>query len=136
MATKLLNENKPYKNHYHFIASTKYRKNAFMEEHMRKRLKEIIEYVVFTMEDTTLIETTVAFNHIHVLLQSSLPVAKISQRLYGATARLMRKEFPELLELSKDSLWGGKSCEPVKDENHLNNCISYIRRHRPDNTKV
>ena len=47
-----------------------------MEEHMRKRLKEIIEYVVFTMEDTTLIETTVAFNHIHVLLQSSLPVAK------------------------------------------------------------
>ena len=36
MATKLLNENQPYKNHYHFIASTKYRKNAFMEEHSQK----------------------------------------------------------------------------------------------------
>lgn len=83
-----------------------------------------------------LIESTVAFNHIHVLVKTDLLPSQIAQTLFGASSRILRKEFPILVEMSEKSLWGGKSCEAIKDEKHLKNCISYIHRHQPDNTKV
>ena len=136
MATKQLRDNPAYNQCYHFIASTKYRKNVFCDERMRARLGEIIESVVGTLEGTTCLVSTVAYNHVHVLIKSDMEPSKISQRLFGVTSRNMRKEYPELLSLNKVSLWGGKGYEPIVDETHLQNCISYIRRHQPDNTKI
>ncbi len=135
MAMKRLNENEPYEGHYQFIGATKYRLNLFMEEEMRTRLKEIIQEIINKLEDTESVESTVAYNHIHVLIHTKLEPSNVAQRLFGISSRLMRKEYPELVEKAKKGLWGGKSCEAIVDENHLKNCISYIKRHNPDNTK-
>ncbi len=56
--------------------------------------------------------------------------------LFGSTSRIMRKEYPKLKNQIEKSLWGGKSCTYIKDEEHLEHAISYINRHRPDKTKV
>ena len=88
------------------------------------------------MDGTSIINVAVAYNHIHILIQSPLPVHKISQKLFGAVSYYIRKEYPDLVNLHPGSLWGGKSCLPIKDETHLRNSISYIARHQPDNTKI
>ena len=49
---------------------------------------------------------------------------------------ILRKEYPVLIEQIPKGLWGGKSWKPIVDEKHLDNCISYIRRHQHDNTKL
>ena len=82
------------------------------------------------------VESTVAYNHIHVLVKTQVDPSKVGQLLFGASSRILRKEFPVLVEQIPKGLWGGKSFEPIVDKNHLDNCISYIRRHQPDNTKI
>lgn len=133
---KQLSDNEAYNNCYQFIGSTKYRKNLFYDDEIRERLKCIISEIFDAREDVELIESTVAYNHIHVLLKTELSTSKVGQLLFGASSRLIRKEYPILVEQVPKGLWGGRSWEPIVDEKHLNNCISYIRRHRPDNTKV
>ena len=133
---KQLSEDKAYQGYYHFIGATKYRKNMFDSEEMRMRLKEIIEEVIVCKEGVELVESTVAYNHVHVLVKTELLPSQVGQTLFGASSRMIRKEFPTLVEQVEKGLWGGKAFEPIKDEEHLKNCISYIRRHQPDNTKV
>ena len=133
---KKLSDEPAYENYYQFVGSTKYRKNMFLEEKLRNRLKEIIAEILDKKEDTELVESTVAYNHIHVLVKTELPPSEVGQSLFAVSSRLMRKEFPILVEQVEKGLWGGKSCTPIKNEEHLENCISYIQRHRPDNTKV
>lgn len=86
--------------------------------------------------DVELVECTVAYNHIHVLVKTELEPSKVGQLLSGASSRLLRKEFPILVEQIPKGLWDGTSWEPIADKRHLDNCISYIKRHQPDNTKV
>lgn len=133
---KLLADYEPYQNYYHFGASTKYRKNLFYDEVIRTRLKTIIGDIIAKNESIELVESTVAYNHVHILLKSDLAPSKIAQVLFGTSSYLLRKEFPILVEKVPKGLWGGKNCLPIKDEEHLKNCIMYIRRHQPDNTKV
>lgn len=125
-----------YDNYYHFVGSTKYRKNLFYDDEIRMRLKVIIEKIFENKQEVEVIESTVAFNHIHVLVKLDLLPSQVGQILFGASSRILRKEFPILVDLVEKGLWGGKSYEAIKDKEHLNNCISYIRRHQPDNTKV
>ncbi|MBR6537374.1 MAG: IS200/IS605 family transposase [Lachnospiraceae bacterium] len=133
---KRLSEDRAYLNYYHFIGATKYRKNMFYSEEIRTKLKEIIEEVIERKEGVELVESTVAYNHVHVLVRTELLPSQVGQMLFGTSSRLIRKEFPILVEQVEKGLWGGKSWEPIKDEDHLKNCISYIQRHQPDNTKV
>lgn len=136
MVMKQLSENKAFENCYHFIGATKYRKNLFYDDNIREKLKCIIDEIFEKSEHMALVESTVAYNHIHVLVKTELDISKVGQLLFGLTSRLLRKEFPVLIEQVPKGLWGGRSWEPIVDEKHLNNCISYIRRHRPDNTKI
>lgn len=133
---KQLSSNIAYENYYQFIGATKYRKNFFYDNEIRQRLKCIISEIFAERDDIELIESTVAYNHIHVLLKTELPPSKIGQLLFGASSRIIRKEYPVLVEQVPKGLWGGKSWEPIADKKHLDNCISYIKRHQPDNTKV
>ena len=48
----------------------------------------------------------------------------------------MRKEFPILVEMAHKGLWGGRSALAIKDQQHMENTISYIQRHQPDNLKL
>ena len=125
-----------YESNYQFVGSTKYRKNLFLDEKIRNRLKEIIAEILERKENVEPVESIVAYNHIHVLVKTELSPSEVGQTLFGASSRLLRKEFPILVEQVEKGLWGGKSCTPIKNEEHLENCIFYIRRHQPDNTKV
>ena len=133
---KQLSENEAYENFYQFIGSTKYRKNLFYDNAIRERLRCIINEIFDKKEDIELVESTVTYNHIHALVKTELAPSKVGQLLFGASSRLLRKEFPILVEQIPKGLWGGKSWKPIVDEKHLDNCILYIRRHQPDNTKV
>ena len=86
-----------------------------------------------------MVESTVTYNHIHALVKTELAPSKVGQLLFGASSissRLLRKEYPVLIEQIPKGLWEGKSCKSIVDEKHFDNCISYIRRHQPDNTKL
>lgn len=133
---KQLSDNKAYENYYQFMGSTKYRKNLFYDNEIRERLKYIISEIFEQRDDIELVESTVAYNHIHVLVKTELDTSKVGQLLFGTSSRLIRKEYPILVEQVPKGLWGGKSWEPIVDKSHLDNCISYIKRHQPDNTKV
>lgn len=136
MALKMLGDYLAYNDYYHFTLSTKFRKDMFKKEQLRDRLNHIIADITNSHERMELVACAVAYNHVHVLLKSDMSPSDISQILSGVSSRLMRKEFPELVQTSPKALWGGKSCLPIKDHSHFDNCISYIRRHQPDNTKV
>lgn len=79
---------------------------------------------------------TIAYNHVHILVQTSQDVSKVGKALFGASSRNMRQAYSELITEANKGLWGGTSVKAIKDENHLQNCLSYIQRHRPDNTKI
>lgn len=132
---KMLSDYPAYDDCYHFVASTKYRKDLFISEEMRTRLKNIITDIV-SKTGAELLACTVAYNHMHVLVKSELPAEKMGNSIFGASSRSMRSEYPELKNQIESGLWGGTSCEAIRDGNHLTNAILYINRHLPDNTKI
>lgn len=136
MGMKQLSNYDAYNGYYQFVGATKYRKELFKDEKIRDSLKTIITNVVSNKTGVELVECTVAYNHIHVLVKTELAPADVGQVLFGASSRQIRSEYPILVDEVKAGLWGGKSWEAIKDEMHLNNCVSYIRRHQPDNTKL
>ncbi|MCD7740822.1 MAG: IS200/IS605 family transposase [Ruminococcus sp.] len=132
---KQLSDYEPYNNYYHFVGSAKYRKNLFFSEEIRIRLQSIIKEIM-KKKGIEVAAVTVAYNHIHVLLRSDLTPSQIGQTLFGASSRLLRKEYPILIEEAEKGLWGGCSWKAIKDAKHLEHCRSYIQRHLPDNTKM
>lgn len=69
---KQLSEKEAYENFYQFIGSTKCRKNLFYDNAIRERLRCIINEIFDKKEDIELVESTVAYNHIHVLVKTEL----------------------------------------------------------------
>lgn len=136
MSLKALSDYPAYDGFYHFVASTKYRKNMFLEKEKRTRLAEIISDICKGKDAIELCALTVAYNHVHILVQTSLDTSVVGKTLFGASSRYMRMEYPELVAEAQTGLWGGKSFKAIKDKTHLQRCISYIQRHMPDNTKV
>lgn len=132
---KQLSDYEPYKNYYHFVGSAKYRKNLFYSEDIRLSLQKMIQEIL-EKKGIEVVEVTVAYNHVHVLLRSELPPSQIGQTLFGASSRLLRKEYPLLVQEAGKSLWGGTSWKVIRDEAHLEHCRSYIQRHLTDNTKL
>ncbi len=60
------------------------------------------------MSDSSWCEQHDIYNHIHVLLQTDLTPCEVGQVLFGATSRLLRKEFPQLISEAEKELWGRK----------------------------
>ena len=136
MAMKQRTDYLAYQDYYHLVGATKYRKEVFLDENMRNRLKAIISNLLQQKEGVELIECTIAYNHVHILIKTSLDISYVGQVVFGASSRIIREEYPILKQKIEKGLWGGTSFSAIKDEKHFDNCQSYIRRHRPDNTKV
>lgn len=136
MSLKIFSDYPAYNGFYHFIAATKYRNNMFLAEERRTELEKIISNICKRMDDLELREITIAYNHVYILVQTTQDVSKVGKALFGASSRNMRQTYPELITEATKGLWGGTSVKAIKDENHLQNCLSYIQRHRPDNTKI
>lgn len=133
---KILTNYAAYEGYYHLGAATKRRKPLFLDQTIRERLKEMIEEVAKRSDSFELVECTVANNHVHILVKTIAEISKVGQVIFGASSRMLRKEYPVLVEQEPKGLWGGTGCRAIKDQEHLENCKSYIRRHQPDNTKI
>jgi len=88
---------------YHLIFVIKYRRKALYDEIIRERLKNIV-WDLAKQLGIEIIAQEPAEDHTHILFKAkpSTDLVKTVNILKGVTARLMRKEFPQLKEL----LWG------------------------------
>ena len=88
---------------YHLVLIIKYRRKALYDEAIRERLKNMI-WDLAKQLGIEIIAQEPAEDHIHVLFKAkpSTDLVKTVNILKGVTARLMRKELPQL----KDLLWG------------------------------
>jgi putative transposase len=88
---------------YHLVLVVKYRRKALCNETIRERLKNVIWNLARQL-DIEIIAQEPAEDHVHVLFKAkpSTDLVKVVNTLKGVTARLMRKEFPQL----KNLLWG------------------------------
>ncbi|TVP61102.1 MAG: IS200/IS605 family transposase [Nodularia sp. (in: Bacteria)] len=87
----------------HFVFVTHYRRKVLNAE-MLNRLKQMIEQVSNKM-DCQLIEFNGESDHIHILLDfhPKNSIAAVVGSLKSATARMLKKEFPEEV---KEYYWG------------------------------
>ena len=93
-----------YSLNYHFITCVKYRQKVFTDDKIIERLKDII--INISQEfDVKVIEQECGEDHLHLLFRCkpTLIFKDYIQALKGRSARLLRKEFPDLL---RDKLWG------------------------------
>ena len=88
---------------YHLVLIIKYRRKALCDEAIRERLKNIV-WDLSKQLDVEIIAQEPAEDHIHILFKAkpSTDLVKTVNSLKGVTARLLRKEHPQLKEL----LWG------------------------------
>ncbi|XRH75853.1 MAG: IS200/IS605 family transposase [Candidatus Methanosuratincola verstraetei] len=88
---------------YHLVLVVKYRRKVLCNETIRERLKNIIWNLARQL-DIEIIAQEPAEDHVHVLFKAkpSTDLVKVVNTLKGVTARLLRKEFPQLQNL----LWG------------------------------
>lgn len=117
-----------HNNCYHFHASPKYRKAAFDGE-MGQRLEALLRE-----KSTELGWSIHAFavdgDHVHFIVEANALPSKIAFRLLGYASFALRKEFPDLKEINDEHLWGGRQCKVIVNQEHYDNTISYIRRHK------
>ena len=71
MSLKISTDYPAYNGFYHFIAATKYRNNLFSAEERRMELEKIISNICKKTDDLELYAITIAYNHVHILVQTS-----------------------------------------------------------------
>ena len=92
---------------YHIVCIPKYRKRVLRGE-IAKRIEELFRQCA-EVNRWEIHEINVQPDHVHMLVQlrPSVSVSKAVQFFKGGSAKVIRKEFPELEEhLWGDSFWG------------------------------
>ena len=120
---------------YHFITCVKYRRKVFTNDIIINRLKELIVQISNDY-DVKVIEQECGDDHIHILIRCkpTLDFKSYIQALKGRTARMLRKEFPDLL---KDKLWGNHFWSPsyylaTTGNVTLDTLIKYVEEQRKE----
>jgi len=92
-----------YKNHYHFVFVTKYRRGVFTKE-MLKMMEHIFKQTCEQME-CELLEFNGEADHVHLMLSAppKLSVSVLIGKLKGKSSYFIRQEFWEQI---KKKLWG------------------------------
>jgi len=88
---------------YHLVLIVKYRRKALNDETIRERLKNIVWDLAKQLR-IEIIAQEPAEDHTHILFKAkpSTDLVKVVNTLKGVTARLIRREYPQL----KDLFWG------------------------------
>lgn len=120
---------------YHFITCVKYRRKVFTNDTIINRLKELIVQISNDY-DVKVMEQECGDDHIHILIRCkpTLDFKSYIQALKGRTARMLRKEFPDLL---KDKLWGNHFWSPsyylaTTGNVTLDTLIKYVEEQRKE----
>lgn len=95
--------NKVYLVNYHLVRCPKRRKKVLVGE-VKTRLEQIIREVA-KEKNTDVLSLEIQPDHLHLFVSShpNIAVHKLVKAFKGRSSNLLRKEFPELLELP--SLW-------------------------------
>ena len=117
-----------HNNCYHFHASPKYRRAAFDGE-MGQRLEVLLREKSIEL-GWSIHAFAVDGDHAHFIVEADASPSKIAFRLLGYASFALRKEFPELKEINDEHLWGGRQCKVIANQEHYDNAISYIGRHK------
>ena len=91
---------------YHIVFAPKYRKRV-LQGGIKKRIRDLL-YECCKVNQWFIHELEIMPDHIHFLIQlpATIPVCKAVMFIKGGSARILRKEFPELEEfLWGDSFW-------------------------------
>lgn len=88
---------------YHLVLIIKYRRKALHNEAIRERLKNIVWDLAKQLA-IEIIAQEPAEDHMHILFKAkpSTDLVKVVNTLKSVTARLLRREYPQL----KTLLWG------------------------------
>lgn len=106
-----------YTLHYHLILVVKYRRKALYNEVIRERLKQIIYEMTEKWQRDKNGEMAIEIvvqepgeDHHHILFKATpnTSLVKVINSIKGASARVLRNEFPE----TKKFLWGDSFWTP------------------------
>ncbi len=92
---------------YHIVWLPKYRKRV-LSGRLAERVKELLSECS-EVNRWEILELNVQPDHVHMMVQlrPNISVSRAVQLLKGKSSRIIRKEFPELVEFYwGDSLWG------------------------------
>ena len=92
---------------YHIVWLPKYRKRV-LKGKLAERVKELL-YECSDINGWEISELNIQPDHVHMLVQlkPNISVSNAVQRYKGKSSRVIRKEFPELVEFYwGDSFWG------------------------------
>lgn len=122
-----------YSLNYHFITCVKYRQKVFTDDKIIERLKDII--IDISQEfDVKVIEQECGEDHLHLLFRCkpTLIFKDYIQALKGRSARLLRKEFPDLLKhkLCGDHFWSSSYFLATSGNVTLDVLMNYIQNQR------
>ena len=96
-----------YRLMYHLVWIPKYRKRI-LRGAIKTRLEELFKQCA-DVNDWDLEELNIQEDHVHMLvgLKPTISVSKAVQLLKGGSSRVIRQEYPELIEfLWGESFWG------------------------------
>ena len=120
-----------YRLYYHLVWGTKYRRAALKEE-INSQLIQIIS-ITCEKEGYHLLGIHVEPEHVHVLisLHPTNNVANTVNKIKGATSRVLRSEFPELLWMvDEKSLWANGYCAHTVGDANVAQIKAYLDRQR------
>lgn len=91
-----------YKNTYHIVWGTKYRKKILKED-IAYRLREIIRQIC-SKDKVEIVKGSIGTDHIHILVDIPpyMAVSRIVQHMKGESSRKLQMEFPYL----QKQFWG------------------------------
>lgn len=117
-----------YNNCYHFHASPKYRTAAFNCE-IGERLESLLREKSIEL-GWSIHAFAADGDHVHFIVEADVSPSKIASRLFGYASFILRKEFSLLKEINNEHLWGGRQCKVIVNQEHYDNSILYIGRHK------
>ena len=119
----------------HLVFHVKYNRKVLVGEDIRSRTELIIREVLDDL-GCTLHEINVQPNHVHILFEfpTSLPLSVISQKTKAISSKVLREEFPQLVEQIPKALWAPSSCHTTvgSDKRAVVTYIRYQDKHAND----
>lgn len=94
-----------YKNQYHIVFCTKYRRKVLDNDEVVNRLKDLL-YNIANEKDVIIHTMEIMPDHVHLFIEVDprLTVHKVVKDLKGISSRILRSEFPKV-KTRIPSLW-------------------------------
>ena len=126
-----------YKNYYHLVFVTKYRRNVFNNE-MINKLKNVFKETC-TQMDCELLEFNGEDDHVHLMVSvpPKISLAVLVGKLKGKSSYFIRKEFLKSIKtkLWGEHLWSPSYCSVTCGSAPLDIVKKYIEQQRMPSSK-